>query len=459
MREEPFAEQRPQFIKLKHILIAAFISLSIISGLLINFVEPVYLIAGVVGLIILFLMVKYEYFGLLAYMIVFLIRPGETYPALASVRPEFVLGATLSFLTLLKNKYKYGQFTIPNSRLNVDFLLIIGAMCLSIILSSCKDCTFDTIQEVIKLGILGLLVILTVDTKRRFEIFIWVFLLVMAKMTFDVTWGYYHGEAVFNQGLNRATSGNSLLDNFNGIAITMNTLIPFTYYLTFHYKKLWIKMVSLSLMSLFIWTLILTGSRGGLVGFMAVVGIIWAWSKKKLILGLIIIIMLSAGWLALGSGSRERYSSIISEERDASSENRILAWIDGVQLFIGRPLAGVGAGAFAWARLEKFHVFLNPHNMYVQILAELGLIGIIAYFFFIRDLFKINLFIRRKSRANTGNLPIMEPIARATIISCSSLMISGIFAHSAYRYTWFILAALTVVSERLIIEQQKAENP
>jgi probable O-glycosylation ligase (exosortase A-associated) len=438
-----------QIIVGRHLLILALIVAAVAAGILTLVVDPIYVAAGVAGLIIFALIVKYEYFGLIVYLLVFIFRPGETYTALNAVRFELILGATLAFLTLLKNKYKYGSFTLQDSRLNQDYLLIIGAMALSLIFSACKDCTVESLQNMVKLGVFYLLIVLIVDSRKRLEIFFWVFLLAIAKSAFDITFGFYHGQAVFNQGLNRATATNSAMDNFNGIAITMNTVIPFVYYLFLHYKEWWKKGAMGLMLVLFVWTLIVTGSRGGLLGFLAILVIIWCQSKNKMAMALLLIIFLAVGWTALGEDSKARYLSIFADNLDASSENRIKAWIDGFMLFISRPLSGVGAGAFANARAEAFGVYLNPHNLYIQIIAELGLIGVVVYFLFMKDLFGINMrTIRWTNEKKTSNR-LLEPIARATIVSGASLLVTGIFAHSAYRYTWYLLAALTVVAEHL----------
>ncbi|SYZ73059.1 membrane hypothetical protein [Candidatus Zixiibacteriota bacterium] len=456
---EPYQTYQPKpIVTAKGLIFLALIVGSLILGGLAALVNPLYLILGVVGLVVIFLMVKYDYFGLLVYLLVFLMRPGETYTFLAKVRIELILGACLAFLALIKNKYRYGHFTIPDNKLNLDMLLILGAMCLSFSLSSCKDCTINAIQELLKLAIFFLLIILTIDTRKKLEIFIWAFLLINAKLTFDINWGFYHGQAVYNQGLERATGGNSAMDNFNGIAITMNTMIPFAYYLFFYYREYWQKILMLGCLILFSWTLIITGSRGGLLGFLGILGIIWLQSKRKLALGLFFIVFMAAGWTMLGASSKARYETIFDKNLDESSENRVLAWEDGLEMAIIRPVTGVGAGAFAWARVERFGRYLNPHNMYIQVLAELGFIGAFIYFMFVIDIFRFNFRLLKSVPSRGSPLALLRPLSRAIIASCGSLLITGIFAHSAYRYTWYFVAALTVIAMQFVREMKAVEE-
>jgi len=386
-----------------------------------------------------------------------LFRPGETYPALDKIRLELIFGASLAVLVLLKNKYRYGSFTIPDSKINTDFLLFLTAIAASLVFSACKDCTIETLQNMIKLGIFYLLIILVVDTPKRLEIFFWIFLLAVGKSAFDITFGFYHGQAVFNQGLNRATGANSAMDNFNGIAITMNTVIPFVYYFLLHYKQMWRKILFAAILVLFVWTLIVTGSRGGLIGFLSILGIVWWQSRHKMAMALFLIVFMVAGWTFLGQDSKDRYLSVFAEQLDDSAENRVKAWQDGLLLFIKRPATGVGAGAFANARQESFGVYLNPHSLYIQVLAELGLFGTLVYFKFLRDLFRTNWRTIQEVRKKKSKNLFLEPISQATIVACFSLLVTGLFAHSAYRYTWYFLAALAVVAEHLLRTEKDAE--
>ncbi len=391
MSERLIGGEQKEIISLRTLLILGLIGVSVIMGLAILKLNPLIPLAGIIAIVAGLMIVKYDYFGLLLYFVIFMTRPAETYPALGPLRIEFVLGGSIAFLTLIKNKYRFGTFSIPNSRINLDFLLFLGAIALSFFLSSCKTCTIDRFQEMVKMGIFYLLIILIVDSKKRLEIFLWAFIILIARIAVDVTMGFYGGKAVYNQGVLRATSENSVSDNFNGIAITLNTTFPFVYYLFLHYQRVWKKLVLGGLLGLFVVTMALTGSRGGLLGFLAILGCIW-WMSRNKALGIVAIIVFSiVGWFNISENRRQRYETIFSSDLDASSQGRVDAWIDGTLLFLERPLTGVGAGGFLQARVDRFGVYLDPHNLYVHVFAELGIIGGFVFFFmFLKDLFRIN---------------------------------------------------------------------
>lgn len=440
-----------KYISSKHLLYSSIILFSVVVGAASFVVDPAFLILGIIAIIFAVIIFKYEYFGLILYLILFLLRPGETYPALAKMRPEFLLGAYLGVLALLKNKYRYGKLTIPNSKLNWSFIYLLWAIALSLLFSACKDCTVEVLESLVKLGIFYLLIILMVDDKKRLEIFFWVYILAISKMAVDINIGFLEGNATDYHGLNRASGGSSAVDNFNGIAITMNTIIPFAYYLFHHYKTFFKKAFIGVILVLLVITLILTGSRGGLLGFLTILGFIWWRSDKKILLTSTLLIFVVFGWMSMEPERKERYLSIFAsaEERDESAQGRIDAWVDGMYLFADHPVIGVGAGAFADARVREFGTYLQPHSMYVQILAELGIIGFFFYFLFLGRIVTINWRVIKTLRNRGSPEDILDALAWASIISCFCLMVTGIFAHSGYRFSWYVLAALTVVAERI----------
>ena len=298
-----------------------------------------------------------------------------------------------------------------------------------------------------------------VDTKKRLEIFFWVYILAIAKMAVDIDIGFLQGQATDYHGLSRASGGSSAVDNFNGIAITMNTVIPFAYYMFHHYKTLFKKSIIGIILVILVVTLILTGSRGGLLGFLTILGFIWWRSDKKVLLSITLSFIAVFGWLSLEPERQIRYLSIFAgeEDRDESAQGRINAWVDGMYLFSNHPLTGVGAGAFADARAKEYGVYLQPHSMYVQILAELGLIGGFLYFLFLGRIITINKKVIKILRNRGSPNDILDTLAWASIITCFCLMVTGIFAHSGYRFSWYVLAALTVVAENLTKETDSNE--
>jgi O-antigen ligase len=75
-----------------------------------------------------------------------------------------------------------------------------------------------------------------------------------------------------------------------------------------------------------------------------------------------------------------------------STAERLAHWIAGLRMFFDHPLLGVGIGNYAQAYPQYFvTIFTDPlghaHNYYINIAAETGSIGLIAYLLFILAIF------------------------------------------------------------------------
>lgn len=106
----------------------------------------------------------------------------------------------------------------------------------------------------------------------------------------------------------------------------------------------------------------LTDSRGSFLAVMAMAGV-WLWLRR----GLIVAGTMAAAGLAVLMALPTRMQELDAGE--ASAYGRIETWYDGIQMFLGNPVFGVGVGNFTE------HTWLTAHNSFVLVLAETGLVG------------------------------------------------------------------------------------
>jgi hypothetical protein len=107
----------------------------------------------------------------------------------------------------------------------------------------------------------------------------------------------------------------------------------------------------------------LTGSRGGAVALLAMLGMDAA-GRLGRVPALVLVAALGAVALAFGVGGRS-----LSMELDASASERLVAWTEGFEMLKAQPLLGVGYGQFL-----EYHP-LTAHNSLVLSFAETGLFG------------------------------------------------------------------------------------
>jgi O-antigen ligase len=92
-----------------------------------------------------------------------------------------------------------------------------------------------------------------------------------------------------------------------------------------------------------------------------------------------------------------------------------------------------------------------PHNLYLQVLAETGAVGLVA---FLPAVFGPLLALertRRAARSSTLVTPEWHELAFGTEVALGCYLLSSIMLHGSYpRYLWMLLA-LAVAARRLAI--------
>lgn len=129
----------------------------------------------------------------------------------------------------------------------------------------------------------------------------------------------------------------------------------------------------------------LTDSRGALLALLAVMGV-YIWQRKGVLVAGALGAMAVGVLLALPS----RFSEIDAEEE--SAQGRIESWYEGLQMFQGHPLFGVGPDQYT------DYNPLTAHNSFVLILAETGIIGYTLWLAFVIYCFRM-MWVGSRPRA------------------------------------------------------------
>lgn len=187
--------------------------------------------------------------------------------------------------------------------------------------------------------------------------------------------------------------GNALSDlrfsatgfNENTIALIIALGIPIAWHLA-HLKwdtifRLPLKFLNYTYLPIAIFGILLTASRGGfLAAAAAMMSLIWIAKipafQKLLALTAVLIVLLAFQPLVPES-SFTRLATTGSSIMELDLGGRVDIWREGVELFSRRPLLGSGSGAFNAAVASR----LSPHNTFLSVLAELGIVGLMLFVF------------------------------------------------------------------------------
>jgi putative inorganic carbon (HCO3(-)) transporter len=435
-----------QAVTPKTIAFALLILIAIAFGML-NFIIPLHFLAaaiiiGVVG-VILFL---YPFVGILVYQFITVIQPGIIFPSLDALHPERLMAVFLIVSLIVNIKLKRDKLIITEHRL----LYLIGFFILSLIISVPTSYwtgqSVDSVIEFLKNFAYILLIVNIIKSPKRLRIFLWEYLLLIGYMALSSAIAYKTGNVVEAQGIIRA-HGLAGTDP-NSLSVTLGLALPFHFMLFRLEKKRYLKIISLFIVLITIYTMILTGSRSGFLGLATVVLLSWWYLPRRTIRMFALLAVTFIIIAIMPQQYQERYASIFSKERDASSEERIKVWKKGLHMFFDHPFTGVGTGAFGTANAEGYSgarkSYLKAHNLYIQTAAELGVVGLVAFFTYLGFLFaymrKYRRYIVDKFKKKTWTWGVLMAMQISTI----TLLVTGMFGHSLYRFNWYFYGAITI---------------
>jgi O-antigen ligase len=202
--------------------------------------------------------------------------------------------------------------------------------------------------------------------------------------------------------------------------------------------------------------LVLTGSRGGAValGVAIVVAVVAAgrWRLRTAVVVAAITAATVSIFLAYAPADvRDRFT-VPTQGELAANEGRATIWQVGWRMVEDRPVTGVGVGNFRTAaphhaletgasgRSEQ--VIDRPqvsHNAYLQVLSELGVVGLALYLGVIA--FSIACAaLAARTFERSGDLP-MEVMARSLIVAMAGILAADFFVSAQFsKLLWIVLA-------------------
>jgi len=395
------------------------------------------------------------FWGLLLYTCLFLIRPGELYPALAPLHLERVVGA-LALVGMFFGQYqREGRLLLDRSRQTNLLLIFLVTVLLSVPFAYWRMGAVNGFIEMLKLVALYFLVVGLVDSRRRLRIYVGLLSLLTIYTAVVALRDYIRGTSYFAQGIDRAVGETSVASNPNQLGTTLAVAVPLFVLLALcRPLRGWRIFFGLSAL-LSVITMTLTGSRASLLGFLAGVIYLWWTSRRRVLIGIVGLGLLVGGFLLMPDQYKTRYGTITSEELDGSSKARVDTWITGLKMTIDRPVFGVGIRCFGTAHAggyspEYRRNWLESHSLYIQVLAELGLIGATVFLLLWSEFLRLNRRAARLLAADDG-WRVEGTLLKAVFAGFLVMLVSGIFGHSLLRDTWYVYAGLGLCVLRIYL--------
>ena len=390
---------------------------------------------------------------LCVYMLTSVARLHQLFPILSLVRPVAVAGLLAIGLFLLDRvpRRRLGPLQLRATRYLIAFLVW---MALSVPGALWPGGAFATFVDFLKTALISLVIISAVRSVRDVERLTLIYFIgavifaavVLSRTTFQLAVGGRMERLYFYDS--------------NDFATYAITAMPLGLYFAASERRLWMRGLAWGGIALLAAGFIWSGSRGGFLAFIAVIAYFllrytsvkqsWRWSAVAVMALLVTAIAGDAYW--------ERINTVLRPTQDynmTDDQGRMRLWRRGVGYMIEHPVLGVGAGNFPRAegtisplvgRMPRGRTVKwgPPHNSYVQVGAELGLVGLLIFAAFLFNVFR-TLGAVRSAAGPPGPLGREATrLAQSLTASLIGFVVGSFFLTLAYHDIVYTLTGLAL---------------
>jgi len=172
----------------------------------------------------------------------------------------------------------------------------------------------------------------------------------------------------------------------NNIATHIAIGIPMAWFLVLTCKSIPLRWLYLLFIPTSLLAIGLTASRGGAVVAIVALSIIPLTYTRLNLLSRVVVFSLLCGSLIMvpvfiPPHNLERLAETGAEVTEGNVSNRSQIWQAGMAAWVQRPLTGVGLGGFSAAIAPILGFPQAPHNSFISMLVELGIVGLLLFTF------------------------------------------------------------------------------
>jgi O-antigen ligase len=224
-------------------------------------------------------------------------------------------------------------------------------------------------------------------------------------------WNLYfeHPEFMFHENRLQAGGNYNLSNSF---AFFLSIIFPMAFAVLEITKKFSAKIFMFGFLLITIVSSLYTRSRAGTLSLMISLCLSLLFSERILrnrILKIFSIALITITFASVGVlivlGGRSDATSFLGGGGEASSGDRLLAWVSGIRMFLDHPFLGVGWSKFPeYIRDYGHDKKLLAHNTFISVMAETGIFGFFCFtaiiFISLKQLLVMRRFWKEKTVEN-----------------------------------------------------------
>jgi hypothetical protein len=388
------------------------------------------------------------FFFYCCFLIEFFFRLSSRVPVIGLIRPTLLLVLIISTLLLFQKK-AFKSRELHNITQAVNVLIIYLFISLPFVTFP-GSVLFNNSSEFVKAIAFFYFTMMVIDTPGRLKKFLVIFITcqiirVMEPLYLNITTGYWGDKTHMGGGefANRLAGGPHDVINPNELGFVIVTIIPFLHYFLLP-RGFFKKITYVVLMAALLYALILTMSRGAFLALLVVGYFVFRDSKHKLILLIVALLIATGGWTLMSSVQKDRYLSLIGQGEEQSSrtaEGRLTGMLKEFELGLRRPIFGHGLGTTPEAKYNFTGKRQASHNLYAELLIEIGFIGMVIFFRILQKVYKN--FKKLRSSIPGDHIESLRLLKVMTCIFFMYLVYSSNY-WGLSQYYWYLFAGLSV---------------
>jgi putative inorganic carbon (hco3(-)) transporter len=259
---------------------------------------------------------------------------------------------------------------------------------------------------------------------------------------------------------------NSFVADNNDFGLALNMSVPMLFFLARDEENRKLKIIFRVTFFCCAAAVLLTYSRGALLGLTAIMATLALKSRHKLLSAFLILMAIflvisfaPTAWMA-------RMQAFLGGTLDASAQERLTSWAFAWNLAKHYPITGAGFECFTPNLFAMYslrdprtwlagHTSSGPHSIYFQVMAEQGFVGLAA---FLGLMVSCIMSARRLRKRVARNLSLGWMVSYSNIVEVSIIgyMVSGAFLGRAYFDLFWQIVGILITLKILYKQEARA---
>jgi putative inorganic carbon (HCO3(-)) transporter len=436
------------------LLVTGLVLFSLSCGIGFLFISPLLVLAAAGLLILTLLMVYYPYLGILVYLALEYARIPAMFPQLQALQIGKIVVVVTGVIWLLRSALTR-KLKFVSDPLNWVMAIWAFMVICSSFFAVNSTLANQGVIDFLKWVIIYFLIINLVDSLPKWQWFMWFLLLLNFKLSQFQIRQFMAGfemasspDRFVTEGVGAGSTG--FFGNAGDFGVAMCVVAPLAFYLVKAVKSRALKVGGMLFLAAFVFSILRCGSRGAALALSVMALLFWLRTSKKLQSGLVILAFVIGFWASAPEAWRGRFVSAADYQEDITASQRLGLWEAGLRMSMHSPLLGVGINNFGTTYATRYHppdeagIPWAPHNIFVQALSELGVLGFLSLVAVMVLVFQRNQQTRRLYPQNNTRSDWITGFAHALDLSLVGYIVSGFFLTVLYYPHLYIIMTLAI---------------